>query len=397
MARRAGWSVRVVLATALTSVLATVMAACSTAAPAPSGPTASVPASSTSPPVTLAGAYRTVPDGRLLVVDSSGVLLDSGDGAVRLTTTAGDGWDVGTSLGFASPVTGHLTLAGARLTWTRPGAATVQADRVDLVGSDLTVPVDGAVAAASVLEPADASAGHRRAGLVIVHEGGPRTRADVDLWARFWAASGFVVLTYDKRGTGSSTGVFPGDAPTAAVVDTLAGDVRRLVHALATRPEVDPRRVGLVGHSQAGWIVPAAADAEVRFALVMSGSATDGAVEDGYAALTSDGNADPGLNDRQVAARLAAVHGEYDPTASLRALRIPTTWVYGGHDRAVPAGLAAAAVRRDVRGASVVTLPTGDHFLYDTPHGTFPEEPAAQGYAAGLFPLLVRWAQTRSA
>ena len=371
-----------------------------TACSAPAGPAGSgSPTASASPAasVTLTGAYRTVPDGRLLVVDSGGVLLDTGDGAVRLTTGAGDGWDVGTSLGSSTPVTGHLTLAGPRLTWTRRGAATVLADRVDLVGSDLTVPASGAVVAASILEPADASPAHPRAGLVIVHEGGPRTRADVDLWARFWAASGFVVLTYDKRGTGSSTGVFPGDAPTAAVVDTLAGDVRQLVRALAARPEVDPRRVGLVGHSQAGWVVPAAADPAVRFALLMSGSATDGAVEDAYAALTSNGDADPGLSDPQVAARLAGVHGEYDPVPTLRALRVPTTWVYGGHDRAVPAGLAAAAVRRYVRGATVVTLPTGDHFLYDTAHGTFPEEPAAQSYDPGLFPLLVRWAQTRSA
>jgi dienelactone hydrolase len=344
-------------------------------------------------PASPAGAYRVVPGGRLLVLDSSGVLLDTGDGSVRLTVQSGDGWDVGSSLGSASPATGHLTLAGGRLTWTGTGGATVVADRVDLRQTDLTVPVDGAVAAASVLEPADASPAHRRPALVIVHEGGPRTRADVDLWARFWAATGFVVLTYDKRGEGSSTGVFPGDAPTAAVVDTLAGDVLHLVHALATRPEVDPRHLGLVGHSQAGWVVPAAADAEVRFALLLSGSATDGAVEDAYAALTSNGNADPGLSDGQVAARLARTRGEYDPSPTLRALRIPTTWVYGGHDRAVPAGLAAAAVHRYVRGATVVTLPAGDHFLYDTTHGTFPEEPAAQRYAPGLFPLLLRWAR----
>ena len=46
-----------------------------------------------------------------------------------------------------------------------------------------------------------------------------------------------------------------------------------------------------------------------------------------------------------------------------------------------------------VRGATVVTLPAGDHFLYDTPHGTFPEEPAAQGYAPGLFRVLTSWAR----
>ena len=317
------------------------------------------------------------------------MLLDTGDGAVRLTTGAGDGWDVGTSLGFSTPVTGHLTLAGPRLTWTRPGAATVLADRVDLVGSDLTVPASGAVVAASILEPADASPAHPRAGLVIVHEGGPRTRADVDLWARFWAASGFVVLTYDKRGTGSSTGVFPGDAPTAAVVDTLAGDVRQLVRALAARPEVDPRRVGLVGHSQAGWVVPAAADPAVRFALLMSGSATDGAVEDAYAALTSNGDADPGLSDRagrgapgRRARRVRPRRRRCAPCASRPRGCTAATTV-----RCRPGSPQRPSVAY-VRGATVVTLPTGDHFLYDTAHGTFPEEPAAQGYDPGLFPLL---------
>jgi dienelactone hydrolase len=264
---------------------------------------------------------------------------------------------------------------------------------VALTTHDLTVPVPGATAAATITEPAGATRARPAAGLVIVHEGGPRTRADVDLWARFWAATGFVVMTYDKRGEGSSTGVFPGDAPTAEVVGTLAGDVRALAVALAAQPEVDGSRVGLVGHSQAGWVAPAAArGAPVAFLLLTSGSATDGAVEDGYAALTAGGNQDPGLSDTQLAARLAGVHGGYDPASSLRALQVPSTWVFGGRDRAVPAGLAAAAVRHDARGATVVRLTSGDHFLYDTPHGTFPEEAAAQRYAPGLFPALFAWA-----
>ena len=69
--------------------------------------------------------------------------------------------------------------------------------------------------------------------------------------------AGVVVLSYDKRGVGESEGeCCPGDT---GHFNLLTADSVGAVQALRRRPEVDPLRVGLVGASQAGWVVPRAA------------------------------------------------------------------------------------------------------------------------------------------
>ena len=60
---------------------------------------------------------------------------------------------------------------------------------------------------------------------------------------------GFAVLRYDKRGVGASTGGKCTDP-----VEELASDAMAAVRFVATRPEVDALRVGIVGHSEGGII-----------------------------------------------------------------------------------------------------------------------------------------------
>ena len=74
----------------------------------------------------------------------------------------------------------------------------------------------------------------------------------------FYSSLGYVVLTYDKRGVGASKGVYQ-EFPSDRNVENLAGDAIGAVRVLAARKDVDPSRVGLVGASQAGWIIPRAA------------------------------------------------------------------------------------------------------------------------------------------
>jgi fermentation-respiration switch protein FrsA (DUF1100 family) len=61
---------------------------------------------------------------------------------------------------------------------------------------------------------------------------------------------GIVVLRADDRGTAKSTG----DFATATTAD-FANDVEAGVAFLKTRPEVDPHRIGLIGHSDVSFIV----------------------------------------------------------------------------------------------------------------------------------------------
>ena len=84
---------------------------------------------------------------------------------------------------------------------------------------------------------------------------------------------GIVVLRADKRGVGKSTG----DLAKATTAD-FATDAEAGVAYLKTRPEVDPHRIGIIGHSEGGTIAPmaAAADPSIAFIVMMAGSGVPG-------------------------------------------------------------------------------------------------------------------------
>jgi len=108
--------------------------------------------------------------------------------------------------------------------------------------------------------------------LVLVHGSNAQTRDAFGPWSRFFAGLGYAVLSYDKRGTGMSTGDWR-----QADFRTLADDVIAGVRHLATRSDIRADRVGLWGISQGGWIVPiVAADAprDIAFVVVHAGSGT---------------------------------------------------------------------------------------------------------------------------
>ena len=84
---------------------------------------------------------------------------------------------------------------------------------------------------------------------------------------------GIEVLRADKRGVGKSTG----DLATATTAD-FATDAEAGVAFLKTRSEVDPRKIGLIGHSEGGVVAPmaAAADPGVAFVVMMAGDGVPG-------------------------------------------------------------------------------------------------------------------------
>jgi uncharacterized protein len=84
---------------------------------------------------------------------------------------------------------------------------------------------------------------------------------------------GIEVLRVDDRGVGKSTGVFE----TATTAD-FATDVEAGVAFLKKRPEVNPKKIGLIGHSEGGIIAPmvAARNADVGFIVMMAGSGVPG-------------------------------------------------------------------------------------------------------------------------
>lgn len=75
------------------------------------------------------------------------------------------------------------------------------------------------------------------------------------------ADAGFLVARYDKRGVGLS-----GGRAESAALEDYADDVRTMVRYLDKRPDVDRRRIVVVGHSEGGWVALLAASKEKKIA-----------------------------------------------------------------------------------------------------------------------------------
>jgi|HubBroStandDraft_4_1064222.scaffolds.fasta_scaffold73534_2 dienelactone hydrolase len=81
-----------------------------------------------------------------------------------------------------------------------------------------------------------------------------RTSQFYRAWGPFFAERGLVALLYDKRGVGSSNGNWK----RSTFVD-LAGDATAASDLLSKQPEVDSKRLGMMGISQGGYIAALAA------------------------------------------------------------------------------------------------------------------------------------------
>ena len=108
-------------------------------------------------------------------------------------------------------------------------------------------------------------------GVVIVHGSGASPRSNP--WTRAYAEGlsrrGVAVLHPDKRGSGRSGG----DWRRASFLD-LADDSIAAVELLRKHAKLDPNNVGVIGFSQGGHVVPAAAARSKSVAYVVSVSAS---------------------------------------------------------------------------------------------------------------------------
>lgn len=178
---------------------------------------------------------------------------------------------------------------------------------------------------------------------VIVHGSAPQSKRDLWGYARMLVPKGLAVLLYDKRGVGASTGRYkPVEvSDSELLLGQLACDALAAADSISRHAAVDGRRIGLIGASQAGWIMPLAASRSPRVAFIagISAPAVTYGQEMHYSRLTGD---DPGLDEdlspAEIERRFASFSGPhgYDPGPALRALRIPSLWLLGERDRSVP-------------------------------------------------------------
>ena len=152
---------------------------------------------------------------------------------------------------------------------------------------------------------------------------------------------GIVVLRLDDRGIGGSDA----GPPTATSAD-FADDIRAAVAWLRARPDVDPARVGLVGHSEGAIIAPLVAveDARLRAVVLLEAPAERGRLilaEQQRMLLGGDSTRSPAQRDSAARTRRAAHRFAREGAglaALVRRVRPASRGAPRAHARADPAG-----------------------------------------------------------
>jgi len=106
--------------------------------------------------------------------------------------------------------------------------------------------------------------------IVFLHGSGPEGRWANRYLAESFAKAGFAALVYDKRGVGQSTGDWR-----KADFEDLASDALAGIRFLRAQVGVDPKHIGIYGHSQGGTLAPLVAEHDRRLAFLI-GSAAGG-------------------------------------------------------------------------------------------------------------------------
>jgi uncharacterized protein len=237
--------------------------------------------------------------------------------------------------------------------------------------------------------------------------------------ADYLTRKGIAALRSDDRGAGESGGNFA----TSTTAD-FATDVEAAVAYLKTRPEVDPHRIGLAGHSEGGVIAPmvAARNRDIAFIVMMAGTGVRGdqiivaqvAAGGEAAGMSHDAAAAAGVEQRRIldlveqetdesalkqklkeelkdvpAARFDTVYRQltspwyryfltYDPAPALRKVTCPVLAINGEKDIQVPPQLNLPAIRKALQDGGnqhfeAVELPGLNHLFQHAKTGAVSE------------------------
>jgi uncharacterized protein len=261
--------------------------------------------------------------------------------------------------------------------------------------------------------------------------------------------NGFAVLRYDKRGMGQSTG-----SPETATTMDLAGDVLCAIKYLKTRKEIDPARIGLIGHSEGAIIAPAIAadNPDVPWVVLLAPPATKGeetllnqsdliaragglpdaqvlnslnfdkeaydlvqkepdsaVVSEKLKALVKSSGLDkampPGALDEQIRMMTSPWFRfflSYDPVPDLKKTKCPVLALYGEKDLQVPPKINMPLLQKAFKDggntqADIRQLPDLNHLFQHAYRGT-PSEYSAidETFSPGALKIIGDWLQARS-
>lgn len=215
----------------------------------------------------------------------------------------------------------------------------------DIVIQDIKFESQGITLAGSILLPKNPFA-----AVVIVHGSDPVKR-EME-FAIQMAKTGIAVLTYDKRGVGESGGIYVGPSVGTNNIDTtnlnlLSHDANAAVNTCRNYLKGKKTPIGLVGFSQAGWIIPMAANknSQVEF-MVLFSCPTITTLEQLRFQFYTNGNNRFWENHTEEDAREHTKNDpdKYqfvatDPKKSLNTLSIPGLWLFGEKDIQIPVKL----------------------------------------------------------
>ncbi len=120
----------------------------------------------------------------------------------------------------------------------------------------------------------------RHPAVILISGSGPQDRDETLMehkpflvLADYLSRRGIAVLRYDDRGTAKSTGKFGG-----STTKDFAHDASAAVEFLKTHQRINPKQIGLVGHSEGGLIAPMVAGTrdDVAFVVLLAATGVDG-------------------------------------------------------------------------------------------------------------------------
>lgn len=167
-----------------------------------------------------------------------------------------------------------VVLGAAYFILAAPGHT--QIDQGIVLGEEVMMTSQGTPLAGSFLKP-EAAAGPVPGVVMIVGSGSYSYRSSwvpdaFPIWKNIseaFLAKGYAVLLLEKKGVNRSGGHWQNQTFFDRSQDAIAG-----VRYLRARPEIDPAKVGVCGHSQGGWIVQLAAAEfpdEIDFVVNLAG------------------------------------------------------------------------------------------------------------------------------
>ena len=354
-----------------------------TATPTPSPPPLPAVAATTPSLLPYYGSYRGS-DGRIVVIARLGWFFDMRDSSYRTiyAGSAANRFTIGERFAVPLPKFADLTFGPDTLTLATAHGGYVAA-RVKYAQTDVTIPATGAQLAGTLTQPLSAGP---HPGVVIVHGSEPGQRYFYDIWVGLYTSLGVAVLTYDKRGQGSSTGTYPGEFPTDESLAIYADDASAALNLLATQSGIDGKRVGFHGGSQGGWTVPLAImrHHQATFAVLVSAPATTVGQTTLWKDFSNGGQTAPTQTAGEMEAAVRANHAGYDPAPALRAMNVPALWLLGIFDRTVPTNLCSEILARLQKPYfTVQMIPTG-HGLLITTTGMLADDDKSTGLAPAV-------------